>query len=928
MVVRFRQMLSYSGLAVALFLLPLPVLAQTGTVTGQILDDRDGLVLPGAYVSVEGSSRSVLSDRSGRFTLVNAPAGSQAVVVEYLGYAAARQEVTVPAGGSNTLTFRLVTEAVAIEGIDVVGTRDGQARALQQQRSAANITNVVAADQIGRFPDANIGDAMKRIPGIAVAVDQGEARFGLIRGTEPRLNSITLNGERVPSAEAEVREVQLDLIPSDMVQSIEVTKAVTPDMDADAVGGSVNIVTRQDPPGRRISATLGSGYNALSEQGMALGSFVYADRAADGRLGLVFSGSAFNHQLGSDNIEAVWDEGERGQAFIEEMDVRRYDVRRLRRSLSASANYQLSDVSSLNLRAMYNHRDDWENRFRLRYVLDEPGSDGIAEGAIRRQTKGGGPDVDYTRLEDQRVVSVQGGGEHLLGDRLQATWSAGYGRASEDRPDERYVEWQASDVLLRENISNPRKPQFSPVSSASVAPDQFGFRRIEYQNSFTREQDLTGRLDFTLPLFGSTESSEIRFGARIRNKEKLRDNEFFRAIPQDGAFPNLAASDNANFTRSPYLAGDYPNGIFTRPQALGDLDLFDSERFRLQDRPDEYAAGNYDASESIQAGYLLWERSFGGALNLLAGVRLERTAIDYEGFELDEDTDEVRTTPEQSDSYTNIMPGVHLRYETAGGTVLRGAWTNTISRPNYYDLVPYRIISNEDSALEIGNPDLDPTTAMNFDLMAERFFPGVGLVSAGAFYKDVSDFIFTYSTRNAGDPVTGEAFSQITQPLNGGNADLFGLEFAFQRQLDFLPGALSGLGLYTNYTFTHSSVKGLNVEGREDDDLPLPGSAQHTANLSLSFDYGRVGLRGSLNYTSEFIDPGEIGDSSFFDRYYDEQMNVDLNGNLVLTSGLRFFLEANNLTNQPLRYYQGLPERMMQEEFYDWRFTTGFKYDL
>lgn len=925
---QFRQLLSYTLLALAALIIPLPLLAQTGTVTGQVLDDRTGLVLPGAYVSVQASPRTVVSDRNGRFTLVNAPVGSQTVVVRYIGYADARQTVTVPEGGSASLTFRLTIQAVSIDGIAVVGTRDGQARALQQQRSASSITNVVAADQIGRFPDANIGDAMKRIPGIAMAVDQGEARFGLIRGTEPRLNSITLNGERVPSAEGEIREVQLDLIPSDMVQSIEVNKAVTPDMDADAIGASVNIVTRQDPPERRVSATLGSGYNALSEKGMAFGSFVYGDRAADGRLGFVVSGSAFNHQLGSDNIEAIWDQGDAGRAFIEEMDVRRYDVRRLRRSLSASANYQLSDVSSLRFSAMYNHRDDWENRYRLRYVLDEPDADGVTEGAIRRQTKGGGPDVDYTRLEDQRVMSVQGGGEHLLADRLQVSWSVGYGRASEDRPDERYIEWQASDVLLREDISNPRKPEFTPISSGSVAPDQFGFRRIEYQNSFTREQDLTGRLDFTLPLFAGDESSEVRFGARLRNKDKLRDNDFFRAIPQEGTLSNLSASDHADFTRWPYLAGNYPNGTFTRPEALGDLDLLDASRFRLQDRPDEYAAANYDAAESIQAGYLLWERSFARGLNLLAGVRVERTAIDYEGFEFDEDTDDVRATPRQSDSYTNLMPGLHLRYETEGGTVLRGAWTNTIARPNYYDLVPYRIISNDDSALQVGNPDLDPTTAMNFDLMAERYFPGVGIVSVGAFYKDLSDIIFTYSTRNAVDPVTGQTFRQITQPLNGGNADLFGLEFALQRQLDFLPGVLSGLGLYTNYTFTESSVKGLNVEGREGDDLPLPGSAQHTANVSLSFDYGRVGLRGSLNHSSGFIDPGEIGDSPFFDRYYDAQTNVDLNGSLVLMPQLRFFFEGNNLTNQPLRYYQGVRERMMQEEFYNWRLTAGFKYDL
>jgi TonB-dependent receptor len=912
--------------ALLLALAPAALEAQTGTVTGQVLDDRSGLVLPGAYVSVEGSSRSVLSDRSGRFTLVNVPAGSQAVVVRYLGYAQARQAVTVPSGGSTTVTFRLVTEAVTVQGIDVVGTRDGQARALQQQRSAANITNVVAADQIGRFPDANIGDAMKRIPGIAVAVDQGEARFGLIRGTEPRLNSITLNGERVPSAEGDVRNVQLDLIPSDMVQSIEVTKAVTPDMDADAVGGSVNIVTRQDPPGRRISATLGSGYNALSGDPMALGSLVYADRVAEGRLGYVISASAFNHQLGSDNIEAVWDEGDGGRAFIEEMDVRRYDVQRLRRSVSTALDYRLSDVSALNFRVMYNHRDDWENRFRLRYVLDEPNADGTVEGAIRRQTKGGGPDVKYTRLEDQRVLSLQGGGEHLVAERLQVNWSAGYGRASEDRPDERYVEWQASDVLMNEDISNPRKPRFTPVSASSVAPDQFNFRRIEYLNSLTEEEDLTARLDFALPLLSGDGSSEVRFGARLRNKTKFRDNEFFRAIPEGVSLPNLGASDTDSFTRD-HLAGNYPYGTFTRPEALGDLDLLNPGAFRLQDRPDEYAAGNYDAAESILAGYLLWDRELTNGLSVIAGVRVERTGIEYEGVEFDADTDEVRATPVQSDDYLNVLPGLHLRYETTGGTVLRGAWTNTIARPNYYDLVPYRIISAEDSELEIGNPDLDATTSMNFDVMVERYFPGVGFMSAGAFYKDVNDFIFTYTRRNAADPVTGQTFSSITQPLNGGNAGLFGLEFAFQRQLDFLPGALSGLGLYTNYTFTDSSVEGLGIEGRENEDLSLPGSARHTANVSLSYDYGRLGLRGSLNHASGFIDPGEIGDSPFFDRYYDGQTNVDLNGSFVVTPELRFFFEANNLTNQPLRYYQGIPERMMQEEFYDWRFTAGFKYD-
>ncbi len=675
------------ALLLGLALAPPAASAQTGTLTGQVLDAGTGLVLPGATVTVDGSDRGAISDRTGRFLVPGLSAGTVTVRVRYLGYAEATGSVTIPADGSASLTFRLVSEAITLEGIEVTGTRDGQARALQQQRTAANITNVVAADQIGRFPDANIGDAMKRIPGFAVAMDQGEARFGLIRGTEPRLNSITLNGERVPSAEGDVRNVQLDLIPAEMVQSIEVNKAVTPDMDADAVGASVNIVTRQDPPGRRVSATVGSGYNALSGREMALGSFIYGDRVADGRLGFVLSGSVYNHHLGSDNIEAVWDEGDGGRAFVEEMDVRRYDVQRLRRSLSVAGDYRLSDVSSLNFRAMYNHRDDWENRYRLRFVLDEPGADGIAEGAIRRQTKGGGPDVRYTRLEDQRVITLLAGGDHLLGGRARVDWAAGYARASEDRPDERYIEWEASDLALRADVSNPDRPTFTPVSSASVTPEQFSFRRIEWLQSLTEEEDLTARLDVTLPLLGSESRNEFKFGARFRAKDKFRDNSFDRAIPLGGFLPNLAAGQPRDFSRT-HLAGDYSYGTFSSERFLGDLPLTDAQQFRIQDRPDEYAAGNYEAAEKVYAGYLMWDRELTRRLGLVAGLRVEHTSVDYQGFEFDLDTDDVVRTPAQNDTYTNLLPGVHLRYETEGGSVIRAAWTNTISRPNYFDLVP------------------------------------------------------------------------------------------------------------------------------------------------------------------------------------------------------------------------------------------------
>jgi TonB-dependent receptor len=712
-----------------------------------------------------------------------------------------------------------------------------------------------------------------------------------------------------------------------MVQSVEVIKALTPDMEADAVGATVNIVTRQDPPGRRISATLGSGYNMLVEQPMGIGSLVYGDRAMDGRLGFTLSGSWFNHQLGSDNIEAVWDVGSAGAPFVEEFDVRRYDVQRVRRSVSGALDYDLGAGSRLFARAMYNHRDDWENRWRLRYALGEPNAQGIVEEAeIRRQTKGGGDNdrTKNTRLEDQRVLSLNAGGEHLLAARYELEWAVGYARASEDRPDERYIEWRSRDVPIRADISDPRKPSFSAVNGSDVTPDRFTFRRMELENRFTEEDDLNARLDLRIPL-GSAVGGEsaLKLGSRVRFKSKLRDNDFVRPIPQINGFDNLGQTRFEDFSRVPYLAGDYRSGDFTTPEFLGGLDLSDSSLFRLQDRPDEYAAANYDADETVTSGYAMWESSFGNSVSLVAGVRVEHTAIDYTGNEFNEDTDEIRPTS-GSDSYTDVLPGLHLRYEPSRGTVIRAAWTNTLSRPNYFDLVPFRIISFEDMELDLGNPDLDPTRSMNFDLMVERYLEGIGILSGGVFYKDVNDFIFTFTDRNAVDSETGETFSRIRQPRNGANAALWGVELAYQQQLAFLPG----VGVYLNYTHTNSSVKGLNVEGRDAEDLPLPGTAPHTGNASLSYDVGPLSVRGSYNYAHDFIDPGEIGETAFFDRYYDTQAHVDLNGSYTVTPQFRIFFEANNLTNQPLRYYQGVSARMMQEEFYDRRFTLGLKYDL
>lgn len=904
--------------------------AQTGTIAGTVYDQQK-LALPAAIVQIESLGIGVIADEYGNFSLGNVPKGSYEVKASYLGYEPMVQSVSLTAENPNTsINFSFTAPITVGDEIIIFGDRlKGQAKALNQQKNNLNITNIVSSDQIGRFPDANIGDAMKRIPGITVAYDQGEARFGLIRGIEPHYNSVMINGERVPSAEGDKRAVQLDLIPSDMIQTIEVNKAVTPDMDADALGGAVNLVTRAAPNGLRVSATAASGYNFLAQKPMAIGGLVIGNRFLDNKLGVIVSASYHNHQLGSDNSEGEWAEDDNGNFYVAEWDIRRYDIQRVRRSGSVSLDFTPAEGHIITLRSMYNWRDDWENRYRTRYKLDEPNEQGIVEETeIRRQTKGGiGNDrVDNRRLEDQRTNSTQLAGKHQFG-QLNLNWSATYSQASEKRPNERYIEWRVKDIPVQTDISNPEAPMFDAVNADDVALGNYGLREITEENQFTQEQDFNARVDLELPLLSEGDyKNKLKFGARLRTKSKERENDFFEYAPiNEDDFASLAGVPNEDVSKDNYLAGDYQSGTFATSGFLGSLNLEDASAFEKVDLPEEYAGGNFTANETVSGGYLMLTQNLGQRLLAIAGLRIEHTQVNYSGNQVTIDDNGIVVTPTSgTSSYTNILPGLHLKYTASDHTIFRAAWTNTLARPNYIDLVPYRELNNEDNELSEGNPDLKPVTSMNFDLMAEHYFTSVGLLSGGVFYKDIENFFYTPAVDDYLDPVSGNTFDEYVQPQNGSDATLFGFEFAFQRQLDFLPGALKGLGVYANYTFTSSTA---NIPDRTEA-ITLPGSARHLMNGSLSYENKKLVLRLSVNYSSPFLDADGLDLTENLERYYDEVLYLDFNGSYAVNPNIRFFVEGNNLTNQPLRFYAGDPSRTYQAEFYNSRFSAGLKFDF
>lgn len=690
-------------------------------------------------------------------------------------------------------------------------------------------------------------------------------------------------------------------------------------MDADAIGGSVNLITRAPSGGQRVSVTAAGGYNDLRSEATSNVAAVFGNRFLDQRLGIVLSGSYHNNNFGSDNSEGEW-ENEGGNIYVGEWDVRRYDLQRIRRSVAASLDYRLNSNSVLYFRSMYNHRDDYENRFRARYRLDEPNGQGVVEEAeIRRQTKAGTDDIKNARLEDQRASSFALAGEHSM-EKFRVDWQTSFSRASEDRPNERYVSWRLEDVPVRVDVSNTEEPTFSFVNAGDGGLPNYSLREITEEFQFTEQNNYNARMDITVPLGASNaEDNGLKLGYRVRMQDKIRDNSFVEYEPTSG-FDNLASVPTADFSEEDYLAGDYMLGTFQTPESLGSLDLENSSLFERSDLPEEYAAGNYESDETVHGGYVMYNRAFNSRLSGSFGVRVEATTATFTGNEFNDDTEAVSPVSGES-SYTDVLPSALLRYEFDSNTILRAAWTNTLARPGFYELVPYREIAVEDNELAIGNPELDPTRSMNFDLMFEKYYGSIGLISGGVFYKDIQDFIYVLEDKDAVDAASGRTFDSIFRPVNGATASLIGFEVAVQRQINQLPG----LGVFANYTYTSSSTEN---PGLSDEKIDLPGTAEHSLNTSASYSKGAVDLRVSFNYNSSYLDPDSFDLTPGLERFYDAVTYLDVNGLYRVNNSLRVFFNANNLLNQPLRFYAGDKDRTYQAEYYGPTFNLGVKFDL
>lgn len=883
---------------------------------GRILDNEHN-PLPGAVVILDGKAHSAVADADGFYSFSNLESGTHRLNISYLGFVPVSQAIVL-ADTDVTQDIIMSDSSKELNEVVVTGVFSGQQRAINAQKSNINVTNIVSADQIGKFPDSNIGDALKRISGINVQYDQGEARFGQVRGTPADFSSVTINGSRIPSAEGDIRNVQLDLIPSDMIQTIEVNKTLMPDQDGDAIGGSINLVTKNSPRRLTLNAVAGTGYNWISRKAQMNFGLTIGNRFFNDRLGIMVSASYNNAPSGSYNTEFIWGKDDAGKLYLSDYQIRQYYVTRERQSYSLSADWKFNDFNKIWFKGIFNNRNDWENRYRT--TLKDITPDGVAD--VRVQTKGGSHDNRNARLERQRTMDFTLGGENRLGF-LSLDWRIGYARASEERPNERYIDFRLKKQHFSFDLSNPRTPFATPdEGSTMLLDDKFSLKDLTQQQEDITEQDLKASLDFKTRL---SDRSKLKFGFKFVNKTKDKEIDYYEYTPVDKkGFNKDALAHSVNESTDRFMPSSrYQTGSFISKQFLGSLNLDDASLFEKVQVAEELA-GNYNARENVTAGYIRLDSRITDNLNFTGGLRVENTALRYTGRIYDDESGTVSKTDPESSSYINFLPSMIFKWDVNKDFMIHAGYNQSISRPKYSALVPGMNIKRGDNEIVIGNPGLKATTSHNIDLNAEYYWKSIGLVSAGLFYKRIEGFIVDEVSFN--HEYEGHVWTKFTQPKNGGNANIFGAEFSYQRDFSFIAPALRCVGLYGTYTYTHSRVTDFNFEGRENEKgLSLPGSPEHTANVSLYFEKFGLSARLSFNYASDFID--EMGASKFYDRYYDSVKYMDFNISYTFGKKTKFtiYADCTNLLNQPLRYYQGSKDLTMQQEYYGVKINGGIK---
>ncbi|VAX25635.1 hypothetical protein MNBD_IGNAVI01-2893 [hydrothermal vent metagenome] len=925
-----KKILFFASVILTLLCLSTLTFAQgTGKISGRVTDAQSGDYLPGANVILEGTTIGAASNREGKYRIVNVPAGTYTLMVKYMGYQDYSEKITVTAGKNTLIDIALKVSYVKMEDVVVSGIRQGQVKALEMQKEAPNILNVVSREQMENFPDVNAAEVLQRLPGVTVDRSQGDGRYVLIRGTSPRLSTVTVNGDALASTRNEERFSQLDIVGTNQMSYIEVAKTLTPDMDANFIGGRVNIITRSafDFPSRHLDLTVGSGYAELDKKANWQGKLNYSDQfGANKNFGFSVTANYDRKNRGADNIEYEWD----SQKDVNDNEIPYaltdftlfdYQLIKERYGIGAGLEYRFNDNNRIYVNGMMNKFKDISQNGRLRFRVSKgdylnPDGTLIENARIVRLTKG--------RTENLTQNQLTFGGKHLLGDN-KLDYLLSYSFGEETHPNQTDSEFDLDKkVNLSLDLSDPVTPKWKILNQDAGYENiasHYEFASTDYRETYSSTINRAASINFNMPYNLWKNTSNFKIGGKFTSltKDRNDDRSKYKWKGDNDLLMSQWLSDRQrnDFFNDSYTFGEQAN--WDDYKAFFDANRDKDGKLIGSPNIEDSKGASYKIDESVLAFYAMTDINF-GKLYMLLGLRDELTNNELQGYKLIFDADGDFSSLEQVDQtkdYNKLFPMLHLNYSFAQSTKLRFAATQSMSRPNFWDMAPHLYVDNRKERIKSGNPDLVPTTSTNIDLMFDHYFHGIGIFSTGLFYKDLKDIIFETRTKVQSGQYVGY---DLRTTVNGGNANLYGLEINWQQELTFLPGFLSGFGIYLNYSHTWSNADLLGRAG------VVPGQSGDVGNISLAYEVSRFMARISFNYQGRFIK--EVGGTEDGDFWIKDHKQLDLTAYYEFIDNLKLFLEFVNLTNEPKYEYMGVESRPTQVEYYSWWSRIGLKYTL
>jgi len=500
------------------------------------------------------------------------------------------------------------------------------------------------------------------------------------------------------------------------------------------------------------------------------------------------------------------------------------------------------------------------------------------------------------------------GGENKV-DTWTVDYKAAYSYAEQDTPFDKQFLYETGDLNYNYSDADGSTPNVTVNSGDLNDLSIYELDAVEDSKQLVEEEAWIFAANVKKELNTSFQSY-LKTGVHITLRNKTNDLDMMVYEDAPAALATLEGLTTG---------GRKQNSDF--PLISDDVDdLFDSMKsdFGTIERDiEESVVEDYETNEDVYAGYIMGEADF-GRFTLLPGVRIEYTDLECQGNAFDEDS-ETFTAQKKSNDYTNILPSLHSKVRFSDDLILYLAWTNTISRPQW-DQTFYGKFTDDDGNIEIGNPDLDPYEAMNWDATLTYYMPdSLGMASIGVFYKDIDNFIYE-QTADMGD-------YELTTFRNGDEGEVYGIELAYQQKLSFLPGALDGFSIEGNLTLSDSEVDVLpSEEGGEGRTVDMMRHSDTVGSVALSYEKYGFFVRLSGTYRSEYLD--DLGEKKFEDRYIDDHFQVDLSTAYTFMDKYTLYANFINLTDEPLDAYYDQSGRNSQYEEYGWSARFGLKFNF